>query len=213
MANNSIRLSQVVGVFGPGAMIDLPDRSVLVGGLGQWEMFGPGTFKTIEEPRLARLLQQRLAGDGRLAAGRLPELRTPPIDPGDPKRTPQSIRAGIFPTWFVCGAIVGDGPGRRALLPYQDLEAPKPLTHKGDDGKRRPASPVRFVCGCENGHLQDIDWRWVVHQKSRGDGGENAGPCRREMWLEDSGTSADPRDTKISCDCGASLSLEELFQP
>jgi hypothetical protein len=33
------------------------------------------------------------------------------------------------------------------------------------------------------------------------------------MWLEDSGTSADPRDTRISCDCGASLSLEELFQP
>src|SRR5260370_41022077 len=33
------------------------------------------------------------------------------------------------------------------------------------------------------------------------------------MWLEDSGTSADPRDTRIVCDCGASLSLEELFQP
>jgi hypothetical protein len=33
------------------------------------------------------------------------------------------------------------------------------------------------------------------------------------MWLEDAGTSADPRDTRIACDCGASLSLEELFQP
>ncbi len=33
------------------------------------------------------------------------------------------------------------------------------------------------------------------------------------MWLEDAGTSADPRDTRIVCDCGASLSLEELFQP
>ena len=143
MANNSVRLSQVVGVFGPGAMIDLPDRSVLVGGLGQWEMSGAGTFKTIEEPRLARLLQQRLAGDGRLAAGRLPDLRTPPIDPGDPKRTPQSVKVGIFPTWFVCEAIVDDTPGRRRLLRFQDLEAPKHLDHKGDDGKRRPASPVR----------------------------------------------------------------------
>ena len=42
---------------------------------------------------------------------------------------------------------------------------------------------------------------------------EPAGPCREQMWLEDAGTSADPRDTRIVCDCGASLSLEELFQP
>jgi hypothetical protein len=84
----------------------------------------------------------------------------------------------------------------------------------GDDGKRRKASPIRFVCGCENGHLQDIDWRRVVHQNFRGEGGAGtAGPCREQMWLEDAGTSADPRDTRIVCDCGASLSLEELFQP
>jgi hypothetical protein len=33
------------------------------------------------------------------------------------------------------------------------------------------------------------------------------------MRQEDRGTSADPRDTRIVCDWGASLSLEELFQP
>jgi hypothetical protein len=33
------------------------------------------------------------------------------------------------------------------------------------------------------------------------------------MWLVDSGTSADPRDTKVICECGKSLTLEELFQP
>jgi hypothetical protein len=74
------------------------------------------------------------------------------------------------------------------------------------------ASPIRFVCGCENGHLQDIDWRRVVHQNFRGEGGAGtAGPCREQMWLEDAGTSADPRDTRIVCDCGASLSLEEAI--
>jgi hypothetical protein len=81
-----------------------------------------------------------------------------------------------------------------------------------DDGKRRKASPIRFVCGCENGHLQDIDWRRVVHQNFRGDGGAGSpGRCREQMWLEDAGTSSDPRDTRIVCDCGAALSLEELF--
>ena len=33
------------------------------------------------------------------------------------------------------------------------------------------------------------------------------------MWLVDGGTSADPRETRIVCDCGRSLTLEELFQP
>ena len=31
------RLSQIIGVFGPGSMIDLPERSVLVQGLDHWE--------------------------------------------------------------------------------------------------------------------------------------------------------------------------------
>ena len=45
MADDKVRLSQVVGVFGPGAMLDLPERSVLVQGLDHWEMFGTGTFQ------------------------------------------------------------------------------------------------------------------------------------------------------------------------
>jgi hypothetical protein len=32
------------------------------------------------------------------------------------------------------------------------------------------------------------------------------------MWLVETGTSADPRDTQIRCDCGQSLTLEEAFQ-
>jgi hypothetical protein len=88
---------------------------VLVQGLDQWEMFGTGTFRVIEEPRFARLLHQRLEGDGRLVADRLLELRTPPINPGDPKPISQGIKATVFPRWFACDAIAGDAPNRRRL--------------------------------------------------------------------------------------------------
>lgn len=214
MAKDSIRLSQVVGVFGPGAMLDLPDRSVLIQGLDHWEMFGAGTFRVIEEPRLARLLHLRLADDGRIVGDRPPELRTPPLDPGDPRRLSPGIKATVFPRWFVCDAIAEDPPGRRRLVPFQNLEPPKRLEYKGDDGKRRRASPIRFVCGCERGHLQDIEWRWVVHTgQTGGEVPADGGRCREQMWLEDQGTSADPRDTRVVCNCGASLSLEQLFQP
>jgi len=45
-----------------------------------WEMFGTGTFHVIEEPRLARLLHQRLSDDGRLVADGPPaEIATPEL--------------------------------------------------------------------------------------------------------------------------------------
>ena len=33
------------------------------------------------------------------------------------------------------------------------------------------------------------------------------------MWIVETSTSADPRDTRVVCDCGSSLTLEDLFQP
>jgi hypothetical protein len=56
----------------------------------------------------------------------------------------------------------------------------------------------------DKGHLQDIDWRWVVH-------GSTA--CQEPMWVEEKGTSADPADTSIVCGCGSRLSLQDTFQP
>jgi hypothetical protein len=61
-----------------------------------------------------------------------------------------------------------------------------------------------FVCACEKGHLQDINWKWVVH------GNE---PCQEPMWVEEKGTSADPADMSIVCGCGKQASLQSLFQP
>jgi hypothetical protein len=187
-------------------MLDLPERSVVVGGLDRWDMHAPDAFRTIEEPRLARLLHQRLAGDPRLGVDRPPDLRTPPADPND-KRVPRppAIEAPVFPEWFVCDAVDNDVPGRRRLVRFGDLKPPARKEHVADDGKRRRASPVRFVCGCTKGHLQDIEWRRILHA--------DGATCREQMWLVDTGTSADPRDTRIVCDCGRSLTLEELFQP
>jgi len=206
VADETIRMSQVVGVFGPGAMLDLPERSVVVGGLERWDTHVPGAFRTIEEPRLARLLHQRLAGDPRLGVDRPPDLRTPPVDPKDRRVTrPPAIEASVFPQWFVCDAIDGDTPGRRRLVRFGDLKPPSRKEYVAEDRKRRRASPVRFVCGCTRGHLQDIEWRRILHA--------DGSACREQMWLVDSGTSADPRDTRVVCDCGKSLTLEELFQP
>jgi hypothetical protein len=65
MSKNAQRLSQVVSTFGPGAMIDLPTRSVVVGGLDLWEMKGDA-FTAIPEPRLVTRIEKLLKDQGRL---------------------------------------------------------------------------------------------------------------------------------------------------
>jgi hypothetical protein len=55
MSKNAQRLSPVISTFGPGAMVDLPTRSVVVGGLDLWEMKGD-SFSTIPEPRLTNTI-------------------------------------------------------------------------------------------------------------------------------------------------------------
>jgi len=81
MAKNAQRLSQLVSTFGPGAMIDLPTRSVVVGGLERWDMSG-GSFSVISEPRHSSRLEKLLQDQGRLPAGVSLTLRTPPKEAG-----------------------------------------------------------------------------------------------------------------------------------
>ena len=81
------RRSQLITTFGPGAMVDLPTRSVLIGGLDRWRM-PTASYETIDEPVLARLLGQWLRDQGRLEEGEAIRLLTPPIaedDRGSPQ--------------------------------------------------------------------------------------------------------------------------------
>jgi hypothetical protein len=224
MSRDVLRLSQIVGTFGPGAMIDLPDRSVIVSGLDHWEMHRPNAIRLIEERRLVELLEERLRGDRRIAQGKKLSLRSPPIDPGLlSSGTAPTVPVMVFPTFFTCDtveaptgggdegaaeAITAGAARRRRIVEWSKLEPPQRKKYRDDGGKAHEVSPLRFVCGCENGHLQDIPWRWVVH------GEEAPGTrCNKPLWLEETGTSGDPRDTRVVCGCSKSLRLEELFQP
>ena len=207
MARNLQRLSNLVGTFGPGAMLDLPTRSVLIGGLERWEM-RQNAFKPIEEPRLAKMIERTLKAAGRLDPACSLSLRTPPLAPDLYNTEPPGVAVTVFPTWFVCEAEVAEAGGRevrrRRLVRWSELDpAGGRRRYALENGKKVDVTPIRFVAGCEKGHLQDIDWRRVVH----GDAS-----CREPMWLVETGTSADPRDTQLVCDCERSLSLEQAFQ-
>lgn len=208
MTKNAQRLSQLISTFGPGAMIDLPTRSVLVGGLEQWDMTG-NAFRTLPEPRLTSRLEQLLKDQGRLDSAATLTLRTPPTTLDSREGVPRGVAAPIFPTWFICEQVETHSSGttntrRRRMVRWQDLDSKGRKRFHFDDGRKSDVTPIRFVCACDKGHLQDIDWRWVVH---------GSVACHEPMWVEERGTSADPADTSIVCGCGNRLSLQDTFQP
>ena len=69
-SHGQIRQSQLITTFGPGAMLDLPSYSVLIGELDYWFPLGD----EIAEPRLAA----KLCG---LLGVSLLQLRLPPGPP------------------------------------------------------------------------------------------------------------------------------------
>ncbi len=85
-----IRQSQIITTFGPGAMLDLPNHSVLVAGLDYWFPLG----EEIPEPRLTEKLC-RLLGLTSV------QLREPPPDQDDPTAPPTGITVWQFPEWFI----------------------------------------------------------------------------------------------------------------
>jgi hypothetical protein len=155
-------------------------------------------------------LEQLLLAQGRLTAGKGLSLRTPPVSDGSLNGLPSGITAPVFPAWFVAERVevvevAGRPARRRRLVRWEHLD-PRGGRRKFlfDDGVKADVTPIRFVGACEKGHLQDIDWKWVVH---------GAVVCHEPMWVEEKGTSADPADTSVVCACGKQLSLRELFIP
>jgi len=205
MPRNVQRRSQLVSTFGPGSMIDLPTRSVIVGGLEMWAL----DFKEPEivEPRLSMRLAQALKKKGWLAEDKFLKLRPPPEAAEAQARFHPLVKTPVFPAWFVADRpeAAGEASTRRRLVRWQELDPGQRRSVDLEDGqKKSPVTPIRFVCACHRGHIQDIDWRWFVHR---------AEACREPMWLEERGAGGGLEDTRVICGCGRSASLTEAEAP
>ena len=193
--DNFLRRSQVITGFGPGALVDLPEHSVIIGGLGQWRGY---QRYPVKEPRLQAKLAQALNVNA-------VDLYMPPAFFED-DLSPGSIPGRIFPTWFITQKPVANGGGRhkrRRLVGYSLLKRgvyEDPEETKTSLKKKRVV-PVRFVCGCTKGHVEDLDWRTFAHHGQK--------TCQQTLWVEERGTSGDVADIVVGCDCGFERRLYE----
>lgn len=186
-AQGQIRRGQVITTYGPGALIDLPRQSAIVGGLDTW----PKTtdLEEILEPRLADKLQT-------ITGVALPKLFAPPPDSNDPRENAVGITAWRFPEWCVVQEAAGGEERERS----RRLVHRKALDEK-DRFDGRQVVATRFVRACPRGHVDDVDWRRFAH------GTEDN--CRRQLWLDERGTSGDLADLVVRCECGKSRGLYE----
>ncbi|MCS6779190.1 MAG: DUF1998 domain-containing protein [Geminicoccaceae bacterium] len=196
MSKNLLRLSQLVTTFGPGAMLDLPDRSVMIAGLDRWD---DAKRRRIVEPRLER----------KLPDGPQRGLATAPLHEESPyRRDAPGVDAIVFPQWFVAsrGEAV-NGRVRRRLVRFGELDQRSKCLVEEPAGKKVkiPVAPVRFVAACEHGHVEDIDWSRFVHRGSRN--------CAGRLELEESAATGDVAETWIRCACGQSRALYEALGP
>src|SRR5690606_16900365 len=192
-----LRRSQVITTFGPGAMVDLPDHSILVGGLDhQWT---EGGREQIHERRLSQRISELLElGDREVP------LYTPPVDNDDPQAGQTGITCFTFPTWFIAqheqtyrDPQTGKEYRSRPLVHWNRLVRGKYLT---DDREKKSVVPVRFVQACPNGHISDIDWYRFVH--------DGKAPQMGQLWIDEGGTGADLTEIFVRCEVtGARRSL------
>jgi len=164
-----IRRTQFITTYGPGAILEGPfgPRIILRPDIG---LFGSGRLR----PEDFEVTHQRMS-QGYLGGARI--FRLPSNDElGIDSRT-YIYRTKPFPEWALCT--------EHWILYRSDAGCPR---CRGRHRGRREA--IRFVRACPAGHLDDVDWDYIVHRGSS---------CTGSGWYYWHSRGSGLRDIEIEC--------------
>lgn len=199
----SVRPSHLMYTGGVGALIDLPNFSVLVRGLDDWNYDGIAEWEPIAEPRL-------LAGVKALPGNKhVTELRPAPwMDGTDSDPRGPAARVGVptapFPAWFRCTACNELAPLDSQVYGFENDKPRRPhdarffhdACGRKKSGRKPLAVPARFVLSCTAGHLDEFPY---VHFTHRGDQCPKASHPRMQMEDRGGNIGANVEIRCISC--------------
>ncbi len=182
-----LRRSQIVTTFGPGAIVDLPDESVMLAGIDWWSR---NPEDVIREPILRDLLN-------------VDEFRAPPVAADWGQKTEKFVPVVLFPEWLIC-------PVCHRLARYDTITGgiTPGRAIKCVDCKRR-LFPARLIMACPKGHVDDFPWNWWVHE-ARG----KVCTGRSALKITSMGKTASLGDLIVRCEtCKESRSLSGAMVP
>jgi len=198
----SVRPSQLLWTYGPGALIDLPNLSVVTKGLDHWD---EARCQPVDEARL-------LAAVRRTLGSQVSRLYLPPIV-GDENVDLFSAEAKVgvpvlaFPRWLRCVrcqtlAEVDSGLFQAKINPYRP-EKSHYIHTNCEKGGNSLAVPSRFMLACREGHLDDFPWHWFVH--------DGPSDCNGMLKFVEQGASLQTENLWVTCTCGAKKSMAKAF--
>lgn len=192
---NQIRQSQLITPFGTGALTQINNQSVMICDSQFWQP------TSNEDPIVDIRLQSSLNAAGFIA---------PPTD-----LTKEFITGVSFPQWYF-------GPKNRELRTLSQWRADlrndadlkrfnvKPFhfeLSKSNKRYREELIPVRLVCACRDGHIQDFPWMEWAHSKEKNDFPRGT----HRLKLKDNLLSGTIGDLVVECSCTAKRNLQGVF--
>ncbi|MBV7243154.1 DUF1998 domain-containing protein [Streptomyces sp. MW-W600-10] len=209
----SARPSHLMFTAGVGALIDLPNFSVLVKGLDSWSHTGLADY-VIDEPRLRAAVNRSLQLYGE---NQITELRSAPwLEGGD--NDPKGLAAqGIgvpvspFPQWMRCTACNELAPIDTEAFTFVNNNPRSPHEAKfvhdcRTKGKKPLAVAARFTLVCTAGHLDEFPYIPFVHH-----GGECTKAPRPRLRMRDHGGNQAANVTIECLACGAPRNIRDAM--
>ncbi|MCS3902191.1 hypothetical protein J2T55_000183 [Methylohalomonas lacus] len=177
MTTHTIRRGQIIQPYGVGALVEAEGESFIIKDISSWSM------SKLESVYLNRLRQ--------VVPG-ISELK-------QPRDKDSNIPVTRFPKWLFC-------PSCRVMYYWKyDRE----LANQGrvprcnrQTCSRKQLVPMRFIRVCDAGHIDDIDWYFMVH---KGVQTRETGQCNKDTatmkFLTGGARGGDFDAMKIVCDC------------
>ncbi len=181
-----LRGSQFIFTYGPGSILESPDgpRIIPLPEIGLFESnssIRPNDFEI---------------SDSRMSHGLLDGARIFRLPSNAELRRDESIaiyRTKPFPSWKLCQNF----NSHTFSVLYRGYSCPVCRS-----GTRQEA--IRFIMACPAGHLDDVNWPFLVHS--------NQAQCNQNRWFKWEGEGASLGKIDITCDrCGSTVNLGRVY--
>jgi len=196
----TLRPSQMMTTFGPGAIYDTLNDSLLIMGTDRWRT---QNCKTLNDETLLIYLKKN---DNRKYS-KLQKFMVPISSQDDASQIP--VRT--FPTWGVCPVCHMLQRRNRSVGSAGVRCGSSRCPSRRSGGQNSPETvPVRFIAACRNGHLEDFPWYRWVHRGAINDCSESDA----QLFLIDNPNRSSLESKTVRCDnCNRSMSMGMALSP